>query len=83
VIKELIQWLERRSLRRAQERKKLELRLAQEQYAALKAEKEAMDAAIKAQGPANWFFFNGSSYTDVCKELGRYEERVEILMREQ
>ena len=75
MIKELIQWLERRNLRRAQDRKKRDLRLAKEQYAALKAQKEAMDAA-------GFFFFNGSNYSDVCKELGRYEERVEILMRE-
>ncbi len=83
MIKELIAYLEARRIRLAKERKKHELRLAQEHYAALKAEKEAMDAAIKSQGSTYFFFFNGNNYTQTCKELGRYEERVEILMREQ
>ena len=88
MIKQIIAYLERRAWLQAEERKralieqkKRELREAQEQYAALKAEKEAMELAAKEM--EGYFFFNGNTYSRVCGQLAKFEERVEQLMRDQ
>jgi len=83
MLKELLNWIETRDLRRIKKRKERMLREAQERYAELKAEKEAMELMAKQQHAEAFYFFNGRHYTDICGELGKYEERVEQLMRDQ